>query len=133
MEFTSPGGQVGMSCAIAAFWALGQLACAWSERLARGLVIGAALVGSFQVIPILQIYAGATALQFWLRSGFPVPPLSEWDGFIVTAITGGELLTAAGICGLAIVLFLPAEMTSQDPKTNAAREVEVTEEQGDDA
>jgi hypothetical protein len=98
---TRYAGQFGMFCAVAVFWLLGLLASAWSDSVARVLLAGGSLVGFSQFVLVLHIYIGEAALHFWL--GHDRWQMSEWDGFVVTALTGGALLAIAGVFGIALV------------------------------
>lgn len=103
LSFTGKGGYLGIGLAILVFWAAGLAVCRRSPTLGNILIDGGYVVGCSQVLAIPQVVAGFVALVIWegveARPGdMPV----VMDGFVLTVITGGELLLAAVACGLVV-------------------------------
>jgi hypothetical protein len=113
-EMTRRGGWIGMGCAIVVWWTLGLLACVCARRLATRLVYGGVLVALFQGCFIPHIIVGTISLGIWsalsgdavgdhvVMAGARFP---EIGGFVVTFLTGGQLLFLALICGGVITSF----------------------------
>lgn len=83
------GGLFGMLAGVVAFWLVGAAAVAWAPRLRAVLVYGGALLALTQGLPVLQIVAGAVAVELFCTSPEPMSELTE---FLVTLVTGGQLV-----------------------------------------
>ena len=59
------GGGFGMVIAIICFWLLGAFAVYHNERLSAVLLSGGIVVAMSQILPFLQLYAGAASLELW--------------------------------------------------------------------
>ncbi len=95
---TSEGGIFGMLAGIVAVWGLGHIVVARVPRVRSVLVNGGGVFALSQVIPAVQFVAGELALR---ACGTPINGwMSETTGFCVTLLTGGQLVTAALVCGL---------------------------------
>ncbi|MGH7140320.1 MAG: hypothetical protein ACREHD_31675 [Pirellulales bacterium] len=108
-SLTEQGGRLGMFVATAALFVAGYWLCASVRRFGQALVVGGVAVGLAQVAPVLQIWsgmAGYLAAEFLglERSGPHAGPrlTSEAAGFVTTITTGGLLMAAAFVAGLAI-------------------------------
>lgn len=109
---TQDGGRWGMLAAVALLFVVGCWLCAAVPRVARALLVGSVAVGLTQAIPVLQLMAGIAALGLVellrLDTGFndaaprPHTMTNELSGFVATLVTGGLLMTAALVAGLAI-------------------------------
>lgn len=105
---TQKGGRWGMLAAVALLFVVGCWLCAAVPRVAKALLVGSVAVGLTQAIPVLQLMAGIAALGLvellrldtFNNSSFGIT--NELSGFIVTLATGGLLMTAALVAGLAI-------------------------------
>ena len=91
---------------------LGHLGCARSRKLAFLLVAGGMCVGLSQLCPSLYIIVGAISQEITVRVlHLPVDPhgLAHFStlsgGFLMTLLSGGQLLAAALLCGQLIWLM----------------------------
>jgi hypothetical protein len=92
---TRDAGRAGMAAALVVFWFAGHWACGRSKISAFVVLAGAASAAIFQVP--LAIAAGLIAL----RVAGPVE--SEFDGFLVTMLTGVQLFIAMIVAGFFIL------------------------------
>jgi hypothetical protein len=104
---TEHHGKLGMSIAVALFLAYGFFLCAFRPELARALIIGGAIVAFMQIFPLFQLSVCVFGMVIGRALGLAefgederAPAMSnELGGFVVTFITGGILLIAAGCLG----------------------------------
>jgi MFS family permease len=109
-SMTEEHGKLGMAIALLASVACGCFLCAYHRELALALIIGGVLVGLTQLFPILQFLAGIIGTAVGQALGLAEfgndergPRVtSELGGFVVTLVTGGILITAAALLGMAI-------------------------------
>jgi hypothetical protein len=105
-SLTKEGGRLGIAIAILCYWMLGLIAIRHSHRFGSILLSGGFIIGLSQFWPVLQAWAGVAALEAWHKvhvwtggAAARGRPLSEFDGFAVTTLTGAMLLTATLFCG----------------------------------
>ena len=107
-NITGSGGRVGMFLAMLVLLALGFWICASARQIGFPLVVGGVAVALSQVFPILQVMAGGLAFAVAEAVGVCAPTKLEPSaetvaaGFIVTMTTGGLLVAASLVAGLAI-------------------------------
>jgi hypothetical protein len=114
---TERQGRTGMVLAILVILASGLWICRSARQLGFALVVGGVAVALSQVFPILQVMAGilgfALANGIGLVADIPTPAGDALNadtvvaGFVVTMTTGGLLLAASIVAGLAIRAVLP--------------------------
>jgi hypothetical protein len=102
---TYSGGRVGMFTGIVALWIVGQFVVAWSEKLAVVLISGAIPIFFLQFLLGPHMLLGGAVLDFWMGNSYLQVQLSQLDGFVVTALTGGALIATAIVFGLILVLL----------------------------
>ncbi len=111
------GGYWGTAVSLLILWFAGQLACYHSPFFTKRILIGGAIVGAFQFWPLPQIMAGAIGLAVaginFEEALSDTTPVSEWQGFIATFVTGGLLMTAATIMGAFVVAICEVVMGPQ--------------------
>ena len=110
---TSAHGRLGMLVAIALLLVIGLYTCSFGRKVAHSLNLGAAVVATTQVFPVLQMVAG---LIGFAASGFlgqvvydefhPPEVISNLGGFVATLVTGGILMGVNYGLGAAIRSFL---------------------------
>ncbi|MCA1686781.1 MAG: hypothetical protein LC745_12600 [Planctomycetia bacterium] len=102
---------LGVALAIPLMLILGHLLCARSRHLRVILVTGGVCVGLSQVMPMLQFLAGMTSFMVTIRL-LGLPPdddtrgpeiLTAPGGFLMTVLTGGQLMIAALVCGKVVL------------------------------
>ena len=110
-RMTEDGGRIGMLLAAILLLAVGYWICASARELGFALVVGGVAVALSQVLPMLQIMAGALGCALAVAMGLhsngdavDSPPMvvGEVGGFVVTLITGSLLMGAALVTGLAL-------------------------------
>jgi hypothetical protein len=94
---------------------IGAEACSRWDRPGRAVVLGGTLVALLQLIPILQVFAGELALRAGAGLGLAIPievglyrATGVLGGFLVTVMTGAQLIGIALVLGLFIQLITPA-------------------------
>lgn len=101
------GGYWGVAVSLLFLGFAGHLACYYSPFFTKRILIGGAIVGTFQFWPLPQIIAGAIGLAVaginFEEALSHTTPVAEWQGFMATFITGGLLMTAAAIFGALFV------------------------------
>jgi hypothetical protein len=111
---TAPEGRIGMLLAVLFILVLGLWICASARQVGFALVVGGVAVALSQVFPILQMMAGifgfalAQGIGVLARDadGIAADVFHDVDtvaaGFVVTMTTGGLLVAASTVAGLAI-------------------------------
>ena len=98
-----PIGWIGVIAAALTLGGIGWLVLGRSSWWCRTAIVGAAETAATQLVPLLQLWAGASAL--WLLatnfSEAESPSLGVEGAFIATIVTGGELLLVSLILGVA--------------------------------
>ncbi len=110
---TRGAGRVGLVLGIALMLSLGHWLCSRYARVRFPLVAGGVCVGLSQCWPMLQIWAGIfasaitrTLLQQPFGADQDSPNYSTGlEGLLMTALTGGQLMLAAVMCGYVIFLL----------------------------
>jgi hypothetical protein len=116
---TVGGGRIGMGLAIVAWWVAGLWICRHQPDRARWLIHGGIILGLSQITLMPQVLAGLAALRTWEEIavgegefGLFVGGESELFGFVVTAITGAELLLLAFVAGQFLAWISPRDPES---------------------
>ena len=104
--------------------------CFMKRTAGRLLNIGSLVVGTTQLVPVVQIVIGAIGIRIVRRlggimvfdqdmDGQPFIPrlATEWGGFIVTFFVGGTLIACACVIALLVGLYRrnPSVATEQSP------------------
>ena len=95
------GGLFGMCAGIGAFWLAGAVVIARVPSVRALVVYGPLFFAFSQFFPVVQVMAGAAAVDLFDRTH---DPMSEPTAFLVTVATGGLLLFAALVCRLFVYL-----------------------------
>ena len=104
-DMTSGVGRVGLVLAIVLWLLLGHLLCARSRKLRFLLVAGGVCVGLSQLLPLLQIWAGMNSgMIISMASGFSDRATGLY-GFLMTLLTGGQLILVAIVSGQVVFLM----------------------------
>jgi hypothetical protein len=110
-QLTEHGGRMGMLLAVLIIFAIGCCVCASARQIGFSLVVGGAAVALSQVLPVLQSLAGVASCAFAEAVGLyfggddthlPAIVGGELGGCVITLMTGGSLITAALVAGLAL-------------------------------
>jgi hypothetical protein len=104
---TDERGRIGMLIAVTLLCATGCWVCANSPQAGTSLVVGGVIVGLTQLIPILQMFSGLTAMTVAAALGLTKREVhasitTEVGGVIVTLITGAILMSIAAGVGFVI-------------------------------
>ncbi|WP_171470905.1 hypothetical protein [Frigoriglobus tundricola] len=96
---TSRSGAFGMLAGVFVVWLAGHFAVARFARVRGALIVGGICVAVLQVIPLLQIGAGLSAVALLADRAMEI---SAAAAFAVTLMTGGQLIVAALVAGYLI-------------------------------
>ena len=98
-----------MVVAIALFWTAGLVLSLRRGNFAKSLLVGGGLFSISQFFPFAQMIAGILALEFWQSvtdrpaDGDSLGDVhSELGGFVVTILTGLQLLAVAVVGGYCV-------------------------------
>jgi len=103
---TSPSGVFGMLVGVFTVWLAGHFALTRYTHVRNALVVGGIFIAVLQVVPLLQIGAGLSAVSI-LADGDT--KLSGTTAFAVTLLTGGQLAVVALVSGCIIRALRPVE------------------------
>jgi hypothetical protein len=105
---TDGAGRVGMLVGTCFLLVCGFWICSSARNIGFALVVGGVPVALSQVVPIIQMVAGTLAFAFAEALGLVGPggamgtATSAAGGFVLTLTTGGLLMAAALVAGLAL-------------------------------
>jgi hypothetical protein len=104
---TQPSGRLGMLVAGILLLASGYWVCVSARHIGFALVNGGVAMALFQAFPILQLIAGSLGIELAEAIGLEVAAIfngitTAAGGFVVTITTGGLLMAAALVVGLAL-------------------------------
>ena len=115
-QLTEGAGNLGMFEGTCVLFVSGYVLCASARSMAKALVVGGVAIGLSQVFPALQMMAGIAGFFFAQLIGLDgsadeIPRLTnDAATFVTTIITGGLLMAAAFVAGLAIRALFSARV-----------------------
>jgi hypothetical protein len=118
------GRRIGLVLAVALIWLLGMFWLGRTAPLRRHTLVGGICVAATQVYPILHFIAGLVSMMImsWLlrqpvdEIGLP-RQMTELAGFLVTLLTGAQLLLVAGVCGVVVLTLLGRWSTTSEERS----------------
>ena len=104
-------GRPGMYAGVGLVWLLGHEVCRYQPRLASVAIPGGWFVALIQFFPLLQIWAGALALEVATlhMTTDHMPTAGPLTASMATLFTAGILLVVAAVCGVLYRLVFPDE------------------------
>jgi hypothetical protein len=118
---------LGVIGALVVMAVLGNKACSRRDRPSRAVVFGGIVVAVLQLIPLLQVCAGTLALRAGAELGLATSSdvglyraTGVLGGFLVTMLTGAQLIGVALVLGLFTMLITPSRWWGVPPGPDAS-------------